>query len=107
MIINGVFIILLISSLFTQVIQDRQSTTSLDSSVESSISESNPPQASAGTSLQSISVEQTPLPQQNQEAVTATAGATAAVATPTPATPTTAPQHSTALQRAVSLFVMD
>ena len=85
-----------------QVMEDRHSTTSLDSAAESSVNESNPPQASAGASLQSLPVDHTPLGQQSQATAAMPTAASAPVATPTATTPTLAPQHNTALQRAVS-----
>ena len=87
------------STLRFQVIEDRHSTSSL----ESSVNESHPPNASLGASLQSIPTSHTPLGQQQTQATAATpTAASAPVATPTLATPTPAPQHNTALQRAVS-----
>ena len=62
--------------------------------MESSVNESNPPQAAAGLSLESIPRELTP-------AATTVGGRSQATAVAA-ATPPTAPQHSTALQRAVS-----
>ena len=94
LLVGGVYgyIIIICTSHF-QLMEDRHSTSSLESALESSVNESNPPQASAGASLQSIPIGHTPLGQQSQ----------ATAATPTAPTPTLAPpQHNTALQRAVS-----
>ena len=92
-----------------QLMGDRHSTSSPDSEAESSVqNESNPPQASEGTSLQSIPTNGHTLELLGQQSQ-ATA-ATATVATPTAATPTATPiatpQHNTILQRAVSCVIL-
>ena len=75
---------------FLKAMEERH-LTSLDSSVEV---ESTLPKATSGLPLQS------PVGAQSQATPTAV---TPTVPTPTSSTPTTAPQHSTALQRVVSL----